>query len=79
MWLGSNSVVEMFAWFGQVRVDAVVGIRHFVDAYSEEHVEHIKPLIPQLLNQFFSLMREVHVCSLSSGPAFFSHVKRVAL
>ena len=39
-------------------MDAVVALRSFVDAFSEEEVAAIKPLIPQLLDEFFKLMNE---------------------
>lgn len=40
-----------------VRMDAVVAVRHFVDALEDHSI--LKPILPQLLNQFFSLMNEV--------------------
>jgi len=43
----------------QVRVDAVVALRCFVDAFSEQEAAALKPLIPALLDEFFKLMNEV--------------------
>eukprot|EP00951_Prasinocladus_malaysianus_P037567 scaffold404857_cov51-Prasinocladus_malaysianus.AAC.1 len=40
-----------------VRMDAVVSVRHFVDAL--EDATPLKPILPQLLHQFFQLMNEV--------------------
>jgi len=37
----------------------VVALRGFVEAFSEEEVAAIKPLIPALLDEFFKLMNEV--------------------
>lgn len=45
----------------QVRVDAVMAARSFIDAYSDDAVEAIKGLIPALLDQIFKLMAEVRV------------------
>jgi hypothetical protein len=45
----------------QVRVDAVMAARSFIDAYSEEAVGEIKSLIPALLDQIFKLMAEVNL------------------
>ena len=48
------------AWLmSQVRVDAVVALRCFVDAFSEAEAAALKPLIPALLDEFFKLMNEV--------------------
>ena len=43
----------------QVRVDAVVALRSFIDAFDTEGLQQVKPLIPQLLDVFFQLMQEV--------------------
>jgi len=40
-----------------VRMDAVVAVRHFVDAM--EDISPLKPILPQLLHQFFQLLNEV--------------------
>lgn len=45
----------------QVRVDAVAALRSLVDAFHEDDLPSIKPLIPSLLNQLFALMAEVHL------------------
>ncbi|KAL3141839.1 hypothetical protein ABBQ32_004507 [Trebouxia sp. C0010 RCD-2024] len=42
-----------------VRVDAVVALRSFIDAFDTEGLQQVKPLIPQLLDVFFQLMQEV--------------------
>ncbi|BDA47636.1 Importin-7 [Coccomyxa sp. Obi] len=42
-----------------VRVDAVAALRSLVDAFHEDDLPSIKPLIPSLLNQLFALMAEV--------------------
>ncbi|KAK9824621.1 hypothetical protein WJX72_011782 [[Myrmecia] bisecta] len=42
-----------------VRVDAVIALRSLIDAYPEERLAEIQPLVPQLLNEFFKLMSEV--------------------
>ena len=47
----------------QVRVDAVVALRSFIDAFDTEGLQQVKPLIPQLLDVFFQLMQEVLLCS----------------
>ena len=46
----------------QVKVDATMALRLFVEEYEEEDIGALKPLIPQLLNEIFKLMSEV--CSL---------------
>ena len=43
----------------QVRVDAVAALRNLVDAFHEDDLPSIQPLIPNLLNQLFALMNEV--------------------
>ena len=43
----------------QVRVDAVAALRNLMDAYGEDHLDEIKPHIPNLLDQLFRLMAEV--------------------
>ena len=45
----------------QVRVDAVVALRSFIDAFDTEGLQQVKPLIPQLLDVFFQLMQEVRL------------------
>ena len=52
-------------------MDAVVALRSFVEAFSEEEVAAIKPLIPQLLDEFFKLMNEV-LCP--SHSTFLQHL-----
>ncbi|CAL5220954.1 g3058 [Coccomyxa viridis] len=42
-----------------VRVDAVAALRNLVDAFHEDDLPSIQPLIPNLLNQLFALMNEV--------------------
>lgn len=56
-------------WLFQVRVDAVVALRSFIDAFDTEGLQQVKPLIPQLLDVFFQLMQEVQPlsCSLLSS------------
>ncbi len=51
-----DDVVTMHA---KVRVDAVAALRSLVDAFHEDDLPSIKPLIPSLLNQLFALMAEV--------------------
>lgn len=43
----------------QVRVDAVIALRSIVEAYSDEHLDDMKPHLPSLLEQLFRLMSEV--------------------
>ena len=40
-------------------MDAVVALRCFVDAFSDQEAAALKPLIPALLDEFFKLMNEV--------------------
>eukprot|EP00891_Asterochloris_glomerata_P009638 jgi/Astpho2/9638/fgenesh1_pm.00146_%23_24_t len=42
-----------------VRVDAVVALRNFIDAFDEGHIDTVKPLIPQLLDSVFNLMQQI--------------------
>ena len=49
----------------QVRVDAVVALRSFIDAFDTEGLQQVKPLIPQLLDVFFQLMQEVGLPTLT--------------
>ena len=49
----------------QVRVDAVVALRSFIDAFDTEGLQQVKPLIPQLLDVFFQLMQEVSLPRLT--------------
>ncbi len=49
----------------QVRVDAVVALRSFIDAFDTEGLQQVKPLIPQLLDVFFQLMQEVSLPRLN--------------
>ena len=44
-----------------MRVDAVVALRAMVEAYDDDALEAIKPLVPALLNELFALMNEVRV------------------
>lgn len=55
----------------QVRVDAVVALRQIVDAYSEDHLDEMKPHLPVLLDQLFKLMAEVILLSIW-GRAFLA-------
>ena len=59
-------------------MDAVVALRCFVDAFSEQEAAALKPLIPALLDEFFKLMNEVRVGILTSAircsMAISSHV-----
>ena len=43
----------------QVKVDATMALRPFMEEYEEEDIAALKPLIPQLLNEIFKLMSEV--------------------
>ena len=43
----------------QVRVDAVAALRNLVEAFDDDHLDSIKPLLPELLNLLFALMVEV--------------------
>jgi len=43
----------------QVRVDAVAALRNLVEAFDDDHLDSIKPLLPELLNLLFGLMVEV--------------------
>lgn len=54
----------------QVRVDAVMAARSFIDAYSEDAVEEIKGLVPALLDQIFKLMAEVRPRSPAPGSSW---------
>ena len=56
------TTATILMWCGmvwQVRVDAVVALRSFIDAFDSEGLQKVKPLIPQLLDVFFQLMQEV--------------------
>lgn len=53
----------------QVRVDAVAALRSLVDAFHEDDLPSIKPLIPSLLNQLFALMAEVRSSLWTLHPA----------
>ncbi len=55
----------------QVRVDAVAALRNLVDAFHEDDLPSIQPLIPNLLNQLFALMNEVRSSALI--PSFQHH------
>jgi len=46
-------------------VDAVVALRCFVDAFSEQEAAALKPLIPALLDEFFKLMNEARAKDLT--------------
>ena len=48
-----------------MRVDAVAALRQLVDAYDEGHLDEMKPHLPTLLDQLFSLMSEVPLCHTS--------------
>ena len=43
----------------KVRVDAVAALRNLVEAFDDDHLDSIKPLLPELLNLLFALMVEV--------------------
>lgn len=43
----------------QVRVDAVAALRNLVEAFDDDHLDSIKPLLPELLTLLFALMVEV--------------------
>ena len=40
-------------------MDAVIALRNIVDAYSEDHLDAMKPHLPSLLDSLFRLMAEV--------------------
>ena len=40
-------------------MDAVAALRNLVDAFHKDDLPSIQPLIPNLLNQLFALMKEV--------------------
>ncbi|KAK9839718.1 hypothetical protein WJX81_008385 [Elliptochloris bilobata] len=42
-----------------IRVDAVAALRNLVEAFDDDHLDTIKPLLPELLNLLFALMVEV--------------------
>lgn len=50
----------------QVKVDATMALRNFIEEYEEEDIGALKPLIPQLLNEIFKLMSEVGHATLAS-------------
>lgn len=47
----------------QVRVDAVIALRSIVDAYSDDHLDDMKPHLPNLLDHLFRLMSEASFIS----------------
>jgi hypothetical protein len=49
----------------QVRFDAAVAARHFLEAYCDEDLDQLKPHVAELLNELFKLMDEVGACCLS--------------
>ena len=53
--------------FVQVRVDAVIALRSIVDAYSDEHLDDMKPHLPSLLEHLFRLMSEVSLASIPTA------------
>jgi hypothetical protein len=53
----------------QVRVDAVAALRNLVEAFDDDHLDSIKPLLPELLNLLFALMVEVVSVALLQPPA----------
>jgi hypothetical protein len=53
-------------------VDAVVALRCFVDAFSDQEAAALKPLIPALLDEFFKLMNEVALPSCNLEPVLVS-------
>ena len=40
-------------------MDAVAALRNLVEAFDDDHLDSIKPLLPELLNLLFALMVEV--------------------
>ena len=42
-----------------MRIDAAVSVRAFLDAVEEEDLGPLRPLVPQLLQQFLALSSEV--------------------
>ncbi|PSC72993.1 importin beta-like SAD2 [Micractinium conductrix] len=42
-----------------VRIDAAVSVRSFLDAVDEEDMDPLRPLVPQLLQQFLTLSNEI--------------------
>ena len=42
-----------------MRIDAAVSVRTFLDAVEEEDLDPLRPLVPQLLQQFLTLSNEV--------------------
>lgn len=59
----------------QVRVDAVVALRSFIDAFDTEGLQQVKPLISQLLDVFFQLMQEVSLPKMTLlAWLWFGHV-----
>ena len=61
-----------------MRVDAVVALRSFIDAFDAEGLQQVKPLIPQLLDVFFQLMQEVGTQRLSH-MAYSGHIVDVTI
>ncbi len=53
----------------QVRVDAVAALRNLVEAFDDDHLDSIKPLLPELLNLLFALMVEVVRAAALLQPA----------
>ena len=68
MGVGSGGAGSQGAGPVQVRVDAVAALRSLVDAFHEDDLPSIKPLIPSLLNQLFALMAEVRSSPWTSHP-----------
>ena len=44
-------------------MDAVIALRSIVDAYSDDHLDDMKPHLPSLLEHLFRLMSEVSLGS----------------
>ena len=55
--------------WAQVRVDAVAALRNLVEAFDDDHLDSIKPLLPELLNLLFALMVEV-----TAAPCCFANI-----
>ena len=55
--------------WAQVRVDAVAALRNLVEAFDDDHLDSIKPLLPELLNLLFALM--VEVMAAPCCPCYF--------
>ena len=50
-----------------MRIDAAVSVRSFLDAVDEEDMDPLRPLVPQLLQQFLTLSNEASGCCAAAG------------